>query len=72
MSEAIKQDNEQKYNIGKKYLRAKEVSVYLGIALSTVWYYSKRGLITPKHLSKRVTVFELAEIDKLFENSEVA
>jgi len=46
-----------------KYLRAKDVAEYLGIGLSTVWLYAKQGRITPKNLSKRVTVFEQSEIE---------
>ena len=58
--------------MSKKYLRAKEVAEYLGIGLSTVWLYAKQGKLTPKVVSKRVTVFSLDEIDKLMDNVEVA
>lgn len=51
-----------------KYLRAKEVSKYIGISISTVWNYAKQGLLTPKKISSRVTVFELKEIDNLLES----
>ncbi len=72
MSEATKHNIEQKYNVGKKYLRAKEVAEYLGIGLSTVWLYSKQGKLSAKKLSKRVTVFSINEVDALFDNIEVA
>jgi predicted DNA-binding transcriptional regulator AlpA len=49
----------------KNFLRAKEVSEYLGIGLSTVWLYSKKGYITPIKISPRVTVFSIVEIDAL-------
>jgi predicted DNA-binding transcriptional regulator AlpA len=58
--------------MSKKYLRAKEVAQYLGIGLSTVWLYSKQGKLTPKKLSQRVTVFSINDVDKLFDNVEVA
>ena len=56
----------------KKYYRAKEVANYLSIGLSTVWLYAKEGKLTPKKLSARVTVFDIEEINKLFDDVEVA
>jgi len=56
----------------KKYYRAKEVSTFLSIGLSTVWLYAKEGRITPIKLSPRVTVFHIDEINNLFNNVEVA
>ena len=56
----------------KKYLRAKEVALYLGIGLSTVWLYAKEKKITPRKLSQRVTVFDIVELDKLFTADKVA
>lgn len=44
-------------------MRAKEVAEYIGIGLSTVWLYSKRGLLKPINLSPRVTVFKKSDID---------
>jgi len=58
-------NTEQKQNLGNKYLRAKEVALYLSIGKSTVWLYAKQGKLTPKKLSNRVTVFSIEEIDKL-------
>jgi len=49
----------------KKRYRAKEVSEYLGIALSTVWLFAKQGKLTPIKMSPRVTVFDIEEIEKL-------
>jgi len=57
----------------KKNFRAKELAEYLGIALSTVWLYSKQGKITPIKLSERVTIFSIDEVNKVFGlNNEVA
>ena len=72
MSETLKKHIEKTYDARKKYLRAKEVSEYLGIALSTVWAYAKEGRLTPKKLSPRVTVFSIEEIDNLLNMDEVA
>ena len=41
-----------------------ELAKYLGIGLSTVWLYAKQGKITPKKASDRVTLFEVAEVEK--------
>ena len=54
----------------KKYLRAKEVAAYAGIGLSTVWNYAKKGKLTPKKLSDRVTVFSIDEVEKLINGVE--
>lgn len=51
----------------KRYYRAKEVAKHLSIGLSTVWLYAKEGKLTPKKLSERVTVFDIEEINKLFD-----
>ena len=55
--------NENK--IIKKYYRAKEVAIYLGIGIATVWRYAKNGKLTPKKLSSHVTVFHINEIENL-------
>ena len=49
----------------KKFLRAKEVAKYLGIGLSTVWLYAKKGKLTPRKISDRVTVFSIEEVERL-------
>jgi len=56
----------------QKYMRAKQVSKYLGIGLSTVWHMAKHGKIKAIKLTDRVTVFSKDEIDDLINNSEVA
>ncbi|MGJ0362880.1 helix-turn-helix domain-containing protein [Aliarcobacter cryaerophilus] len=53
-------------NIVQKLLRAKEVALYLGIGLSTVWLYAKQGKIKPIKISGRVTVFSIDEINREF------
>lgn len=52
----------------KKYLRASEVAEYLSIGKSTVWLYAKQGKLTPKKLSSRVTVFDIDDVNKLFDD----
>ena len=49
-----------------KKLRAKQVAENFGIGLSTVWLYAKEGKLTPINISPRVTVFDTAEVLKLF------
>jgi len=49
----------------KKYYRAKEVSIYLGVGVSTVWRYAKNGLLHPKKISTHVTVFDIQEVKAL-------
>lgn len=56
--------------IYKKYYRAKEVAELLGIGLSTVWYWSSIQKLTPIKLSNRITVFNIEEINKLFDEVE--
>ena len=53
--------------VKKKWLRAKEVSQYLSIGLSTVWLYSAQGRLTAKKLSPKVTVFDIDEVNSLFD-----
>jgi predicted DNA-binding transcriptional regulator AlpA len=55
----------------KRYYRAKELAVYLGVTITTIWNYARDGKLTPKKLSEHATVFDIQEVDKLFD-SEVA
>ena len=48
----------------KKYYRAKELAELLGIGLSTVWLYMKKGSIKPIKISSRVTIFDINEVTK--------
>lgn len=53
----------------KKYYRASEVAEYLGIGKSTVWLYVAQQKLQSIKLSSRVTVFDIDDINKLFENT---
>ena len=55
----------QKINDEKVY-RAKRITEKFGVSLATVWKYSKDGLLTPLHVTPRVTVFSADEVHKLF------
>lgn len=48
----------------KKFYRAKEVSEYFGIGISTVWSYNKKGKIKAYKLSGGITVFNIEELEK--------
>jgi len=56
----------------KRFIRAKEISKAYGVGISTVWHWSKQGKLTPKKVSPRVTVFDVAEVEALFKCDEVA
>ena len=71
MSETLKQEIENNYQVKKKHYRANEAKEYLGVGLSTIWLYAKQGKLTPKKISARVTVFDVEELDRLA-NGEVA
>lgn len=49
----------------KKYYRAKEAAILLGVSRSTIWRYAKNGLIAPKKITNGVTVFYIDELNKL-------
>lgn len=51
-------------------MRAKEVSEYMGIGLSTVWYWVKIGKIKSYRIGDRVTIFKRSDLDALIESSE--
>ena len=55
----------------KRYYRAKELAVYLGVSITTVWNYAKEGKLTAKKLSAQATVFDIKEVEKLFNSVEV-
>ncbi len=59
----MNKENFEQYKTAK-YMRAKQLAEHLGIGLSTVWLYAKQGKITPKKASDRVTLFEVAEVEK--------
>jgi len=53
----------------KKNYRAREVSVYLGVGLSTVWLYVKQGKLTAIKLSDRVTIFKKEDLDRFINHN---
>lgn len=55
--------------IDKKYYRAKEASVYLGISRSGLWLYAKQGKLTPIKITSRVTVFSKNDLDRFVESA---
>ena len=42
-----------------KYLRSKELAIYLGIGKSTVWLYARQGKLIKNKISAKVTLFEV-------------
>ena len=50
--------------IEKRYVRAKELAQYLNVGLSTVWHYVKIGKIKSIKISKKVTLFNIEEVEK--------
>jgi len=53
----------------KRYYRAKEIAVYLGVTITTVWNYASRGKLTPIKLSEHATVFDIQEVHALIESA---
>ena len=49
-------------------MRAKDVAIYLGIALSTVWLFAKQGKLKPVKLGEKTTVFLKSDIDEWVES----
>lgn len=47
-----------------KFLRAKGVAKRFSIGESTVWYYLKMGKIKSNKISKRVTLFDVEEVEQ--------
>lgn len=47
--------------IKKKY-RAKELALYTGVGLSTIWRWAKEGKIRSQKISRGVTVFDIDEV----------
>lgn len=52
----------------EKYLRAKQVSEMLSIGVSTVWYWSKNGILKPIKLTDKVTIWKKSDIVKMIES----
>jgi len=58
--EKVQETNQQ------KVYRARQIAEKFGVSLATVWKYSKDRLITPIHVTSKVTVFSAEEVHKLF------
>lgn len=60
------------HKIPQQRMRAKQIALEFGIGLSTVWHYSKLGLLTPIKITNGLTVFSRKEVEALFKCEEVA
>lgn len=49
-----------------KKLRAKQITQYYPVGLSTVWLYVRQGKLTVHKVSSRISVFDTKEVIKLF------
>ena len=47
-----------------RYLRSKELAIYLGIGESTVWRYVKQGKLIKHKISAKVTLFDVYQAEK--------
>jgi predicted site-specific integrase-resolvase len=47
-----------------KFLRPKPMASHIGVALSTLWNYQKQGRIQSIKVSERVTLFNVADVEK--------
>lgn len=54
----------------KKYYRAPEAAKFLGIGVSTIWLYTAQKKINSIKLSKRITVFDINELDRFIEQAK--
>ena len=58
-------ENKEYKNLQKpKYLRSKELAIYLGIGESTVWLYVKQGKLVKHKISAKVTLFDVYQAEK--------
>jgi predicted DNA-binding transcriptional regulator AlpA len=54
-----------------QYARAKHAAAYFKISKATLWAWAKRpGFPKPKKASARVTLFDLAAIDRFIESQQ--
>jgi len=60
------QETTHKNIIKPKVYRADAAATVGNVSKSTIWNYSKKGLLTPIHVTKGVTVFSADEVHKLF------
>jgi len=52
----------------KKFYRAKEAAEYLGVGVSTIWLWSKQLKLVSKKLSKKVTVWDVNDLNNLLDD----
>jgi len=52
----------------EEYVRAKEASTIIGVAICTIWEYRRLGLISSFKLSEKVTVFKVSELRDFVES----
>ena len=50
-------------------MRVRAAAKYMACGVSTVWYWAKKGLITPVKLSDRVTIFRKDDLDRFIERN---
>ena len=50
-------------------LRSKDAAALLGISQSTLWRWSKNGLLHPIRIGQRVTVWKRSELEELLNSS---
>lgn len=55
--------------IKPRYYRAKGISIYLGVTITTVWNYAKCGKLKAIKLSDHTTVFDINQVDEFVANS---
>lgn len=58
--------NDTKQIHENKVYRIKQIHEKFNISRATAWRYAKDGLLTPIHITPRVTVFDAKEVHKLF------
>jgi predicted DNA-binding transcriptional regulator AlpA len=56
--------------MSKKYYRANEAAEFLGIGVSTVWLYTTQKKLHSIKISKRVTVFDINELERFVEQAK--
>ena len=56
--------------IKKKY-RAKELALYIGVGLSTIWLYIKQGKLSTTKVSAKVTVLDTNELELFFNGDRI-
>ena len=50
-------------------MRAKDVAIFMGCGLSTVWLWVKQGKIKAYRISDRITIFKRSELEAFIDAS---